>query len=86
MTKELLDRIFKIQNQINEVTKTKYKNMDQGMFLHQEDPNEYWRDNSYWNEEDDVYSFSFSSNGDHKGTLPPDCERKILKILNSYKN
>lgn len=86
MTKELLDRIFEIQKKIDKVTLPKYEGVDQGMLLHQEDPNEYWRDNSYWNDDDNVYSFSFSSNGDYKGTLPPDCEHKILKILKSYKN
>lgn len=86
MTKELLTRIFEIQNQIDKIARPKYKSVDQGMLLHQESPNVYWRDTSYWNDDENVYSFSFSSSGDYKGTLPPDCEHKILKILKSYKS
>ena len=74
-----------MQRKIDAVTLPKYGGVDQGMFVPQEDPEEYWRDNSYWNDEDNVYSFAFSSNGNLKGDLPPDCTLEILTILESYK-
>lgn len=85
MKKDLFDRIFEMQRKIDAVTLPKYGGVDQGMFVPQEDPEEYWRDNSYWNDEDNVYSFAFSSNGNLQGDLPPDCAPEILTILESYK-
>jgi hypothetical protein len=84
MKKDLFDRIFEMQRKIDAVTLPKYDGVDQGMFVPQEDPEEYWRDNSYWNDEDNVYSFAFSSNGNLQGDLPPDCAL-VLTILESYK-
>jgi hypothetical protein len=49
---DLFNRIFEIQKKIDAVTTSKYEGMDQGMFVPQEDPNVYWRDNSYWNDEE----------------------------------
>jgi len=85
---DLLNKIFEIQDKINKVTLPKYEGMDQGMFLpqHQESSDVFWRDNSYWNDEETVYSFCFSSNGDYEGDLPPDCALDILLILNEYKS
>ena len=82
----LIDRIFEIQKKIDAVTLSKYEGVDQGMFVPQQDPEIYWRDNSYWNDENNVYSFTFSTNGDYQGDLPPDCALEILTILESYKN
>lgn len=85
MNPNLVDRIFEIQNKINKITFSKYEGMDQGMFVPQKDPNEYWRDNTYSND-DNTYSFSFSTKGNLIGELPPDCSIEILAILESYKN
>ena len=84
MTVNLLDRIFEIQRKIDAVVMPKYEGFDQGMFL-QQDSKVYWRDNSYWNDEVIEYSFSFSTNGECKGELPPDCAIDILAILEGYK-
>ena len=83
----LFERIFEIQKKIDVITLSKYEGMDQGMFLpkDQETQDVYWRDNSYWNDEETVYSFSFSTNGDFVGDLPPDCSLDIMMILESYK-
>ena len=83
---DLFNRIFEIQKKIDAVTTSKYEGMDQGMFVPQEDPNVYWRDNSYWNDEENVYSFTFSTKGEYKGDLPPDCALDILTILESYRD
>jgi hypothetical protein len=85
MKTNLLDKIFEIQKKIDDVTRSKYEGMDQGMFVPQKDPKVYWRDNSYWNDEETVYSFCFSTNGDYEGDLPPDCALEIMIILESYK-
>lgn len=85
MKTNLFDKIFEIQKKIDAVTLSKYEGVDQGMFVPQEDQNTYWRDNSYWNDEENVYSFRFSTNGDHEGYLPPDCALDIMMILESYK-
>jgi hypothetical protein len=85
MKPDLLNRIFEIQNKINEITFSKYDGLDQGMFVPQKDPEEYWRDNTYSNE-NNTYSFSFSTKGNLVGDLPPDCALDILTILESYKN
>ena len=81
----LLDRIFEIQKKIDAVTLSKYEGVDQGMFVPQQDSSVYWRDNSYWNDEDTVYSFAFSTEREYKGEMPPDCALEILTILESYK-
>lgn len=86
MQPNLLNRIFEIQKKIDEITLSKYEGFDQGMFVPQKDSEEYWRDNSYWNDEETVYSFSFSTKGNFTGDLPPDCSIEILSILESYKN
>ena len=86
MKPDLLDRIFEIQKKIDKITFSRYEGMDQGMFVPQEDPDEYWRDNSYWNDKENVYSFAFSTKGNYQGDLPPDCALEILTILESYKN
>lgn len=86
MKPDLLNRIFEMQKKINEITYPKYEGTDQGMFVPQQDPEEYWRDNSCWNDEENVYSFTFSTKGNYKGDLPPDCALDILTILESYKN
>lgn len=87
MKTNLLDKIFEIQKKIDAVTLSKYEGFDQGMFLpkDQESQNVYWRDNSYWNDEETVYSFCFSTDGDYEGDLPPDCALDIMMILESYK-
>lgn len=88
MKPDLIDRIFEIQDKINKVTFPKYEGMDQGMFLPQDQKSQdvYWRDNSYWNEnEENGYSFSFSTDGECVGDLPPDCALDIMMILESYK-
>ncbi len=82
----LFEKIFEIQDKINKVTFPKYEGVDQGMFVPQESEDVFWRDNSYWNDEDNVYSFAFSTDGEYKGDLPPDCALEILTILESYKN
>lgn len=82
----LVNRIFEIQKKIDDVVRPhNYPGMDQGMFVPQEDPEEYWRDNSYWDDEGNEYSFTFSSKGNYKGDLPPECALDILTILESYK-
>jgi hypothetical protein len=88
MKSNLLDRIFEIQKKIDKVTLSKYEGVDQGMFLpkDQESQDVYWRDNSYWNDEETVYSFAFSTDGEYQGDLPPDCALDIMMILESYKN
>jgi hypothetical protein len=85
MTTDLFDRIFEIQKKIDAITRSKYEGVDQGMFVPQEDPKTYWRDNSYWNDEETIYSFSFSTDGEYEGDLPPDCALDIMMILESYK-
>jgi len=85
MKPDLLDRIFEIQNKINKITFPKYDGLDQGMFVPQKDPDEYWRDNTYSNDEN-TYSFAFSTKGNYQGDLPPDCALEILTILDSYKD
>lgn len=84
---DLFERIFEIQKKIDAITSSKYEGMDQGMFLpqYQESQDVYWRDNSYWNDEENVYSFSFSTDGDYVGDIPPDCFLDIMMILESYK-
>jgi hypothetical protein len=84
MKVNLIDRIFEIQKKIDKITLPKYSGVDQGMFVPQ-DQDVYWRDNSYWNDENNVYSFAFSTNGEYKGDLPPDCALDIMMILDSYK-
>jgi hypothetical protein len=85
MKSDLIERIFEIQKKIDAITLSKYEGVDQGMFVPQEDPNTYWRDNSYWNDEETVYSFTFSTDGEYQGDLPPDCSLDIMMILESYK-
>lgn len=88
MKPDLIDRIFEIQKKIDKVTLPKYEGVDQGMFLPQDQKSQdvYWRDNSYWNDdEEDGYSFSFSTDGEYVGELPPDCALDIMMILESYK-
>jgi hypothetical protein len=87
MKTNLFERIFEIQKKIDAITLSKYEGMDQGMLLpqHQDSQDVYWRDNSYWNDEETVYSFSFSTNGEFVGDLPPDCALDIMMILESYK-
>jgi hypothetical protein len=86
MKLDLIDRIFEIQKKIDKVTLSKYEGVDQGMFLPQDQKSqdEYWRDNSYWNDEETVYSFAFSTKGKYEGDLPPDCALEILTILEYY--
>jgi hypothetical protein len=84
MKPDLLNRIFEIQKKIDKVTLSKYEGVDQGMFVPQKDPEEYWRDNSYWNDEETAYSFTFSTKGKYEGNLPPDCALEILTILEYY--
>ena len=86
MKPDLLNRIFEIQKKIDNITLPKYEGVDQGMFVPQEDPKEYWRDNSYWNDEETSYSFTFSTKGNYQGDLPPDCALQILTILESYRD
>lgn len=86
MNNQLLSKIFEIQRRIDDVTRSKYEGVDQGMFVPQKDPEVYWRDNSYWNDDENVYTFSFSTNGDVNGDLPPDCALEIMTILESYKS
>jgi hypothetical protein len=85
MNTKLIERIFEIQRKIDEVTLSKYEGVDQGMFVPQESNEVYWRDNSYWNDDDKIYSFSFSTDGDCEGDIPPDCVIDVLSILDSYK-
>jgi len=87
MKTNLFERIFEIQKKIDAITLSKYEGMDQGMLLpqHQDSQDVYWRDNSYWNDEETVYSFSFSTNGEFVGDLPPNCALDIMMILESYK-
>jgi len=88
MNTKLFDRIFEIQKKIDAVVLPRYEGMDQGMLLPQDQESQdvYWRDNSYWNDEETVYSFCFSTNGTYEGDLPPDCALEILTILESYKH
>jgi len=86
MKSNLIDRIFEMQKKIDAVTLKKYEGVDQGMFVPQQDPDEYWRDNSYWNDEETTYSFTFSTKGNYKGDFPPDCVLDIMMILESYKD
>ena len=86
MKSNLIDRIFEMQKKIDAVTLKKYEGVDQGMFVPQQDPDEYWRDNSYWNDEETTYSFTFSTKGNYTGDFPPDCALDIMMILESYKD
>jgi hypothetical protein len=86
MEPNLLDRIFEIQRKIDGVVRSKYEGVDQGMFVPQQDSKEYWRDNSYWNDEETTYSFTFSTKGNYTGDLPPDCSLDIMMILESYRD
>ena len=87
MKMNLFERIFEIQKKIDVITSSKYEGMDQGMLLPQDQESQdiYWRDNSYWNDEETVYSFSFSTNGNFVGDLPPDSALDIMMILETYK-
>jgi hypothetical protein len=87
MTDDLIDRIFEIQRKIDKFVFPRYGGMDQGMFTAKDQQSQtvFWRDNACWNDEDNIYQFAFSSDGEYQGELPPDCADEILAILEEYK-
>jgi hypothetical protein len=81
-----ITKVFEIQEQINKVICDKdLEWSDQGMFVGQSFE-EYWRDNSgQYSDTKEEFSFSFSTKGGIKGTVPERVKEKILKILEKYK-
>ncbi len=84
MRPELVQRLFEMQKKIDKIINPLYEDIDQGMFVPQ-DEEPYWRDTTCFNDPEKVYSFSFSSDGDYEGDLLPDCALEILTIFESYK-
>jgi hypothetical protein len=81
-----ITKVFEIQQKIDKVINDEdLEWYDQGMFTGQSSE-EMWRDNSgQYKDAGEEFSFSFSTKGNHEGTIPERAKQAVLQILEGYK-
>lgn len=83
---DLVDRVFEIQVQIDQCDRDNRYSRSSGIMVPDGPEKVVWRDNDWFQEDGKKqYSFSFSTDGQYRGDLPPDCSSEIIRILRGYK-
>jgi hypothetical protein len=82
----LVTTLFEIQDKILAVMPDEYTLVDSGMFIPTGKETVHWRDATIEVPADEYeYCFSYSSDGDVKGEVPPKMVLSLNTILNGYK-
>jgi hypothetical protein len=82
----LLTTLFAIQKQILSEMPDGHELVDSGMYLLTGKEKTHWRDATIEVESDKCeYSFSYSTDGELKGEVPPRMVLSVNSILNSYR-
>ena len=82
----LVSKVFEMEASIREMLPEGYENVGSGMFMPRDWSvvNTLWRDMEVEGEGED-YSFSYSTNGDVEGDVPPVIQEQLTKFLLDYK-
>lgn len=82
----LVSKVFGMETSIVEMFPKGYKPVGTGMFI----PKDWSKVNTLWRDmevegEGKTYSFSYSTNGDVEGDVPPVIQEQLTKFLLNYK-
>jgi hypothetical protein len=77
----LVSKAFDIQSQIQKLMPENHLLVDAGMFIPDGSETELWRDMTVLVDEETEYSFSYSTDGNLKGDVPPKMTIDVNSVL-----